>query len=1226
MARASGRYVMTGDKDGDYRMVVEFEDDLMPDQVLRKDGYYLGERTKSAMIVALQLKSEQPPHSPEFPEHKEEEDKADVNVVNVGIAKVEDMRTNEPQSSTESLKPPTPGSSSTQAAMGFLTKEPGTSQPVGWGQPEGHDFKGKAARAVGRAPIGHLRRDSSDDEVEVEIVEVDAYTIVDDENNKPVSLCDVPLEFEGRSTKDFASTSTEVYLHGKSGGEYIMRSIRAWKLAFPGNGTFNILVKINTQKGDTNWVKLGKPQFGYKETAESVFCIAKFLALLKEEPHASGDLVGKRLDEWDVPKATIYGHLSKRFAVVEQYINLDSGLKDSDALSTFRSVVFKDKAANSGKRMLSDDSSDEDGNLRVKRHKKDFGNTVDNNEVGKPEDEIMHDSGDEVNFVEDEKDVEIDEASEELGDSLCIICDDGGELLCCDGPCMRSFHAIRDPQHNCETLKLTKSAIAKMVGQWLCKNCVYKKHQCYVCGELGDSDEDLGVKREVFVCDVACCGKFYHPTCVANEIALTEDDRKLLATNIQAGVESFACPLHRCKKCGKGEDSTEESLLLARCRRCPATWHKKCLPSGIRFAEETDDKHPEVRAWAFGDVYKRFIIYCTKHKIMKDLGTPKRNHVKFPRVLERPGDPEVFKQLKSKVAAEANVSPSLEAKASSSLKPILVDKSAKKKHSGVELLAKEKRPEEIRELPLASPPRLSISADMLKKSEDAAKRVVLGVIAESAQKVTDQSVKLKLALPSIYRERRGFSFMKQGHKDSILKAARIVLEKLRSKKITVEEAKAMCNPSNINRIELEEDYLKTFLAPTLYGDRYVSYGRHFTKLEKLRKVVRRLHPLIWDHDTIVDFSCGDNSFSRLLHNALSDAGKTHLKFKNFDIFPPKDTFEFERKDWFDTKATEFGSGENLVIGLNPPFPFAEKFVAHALMMQPRLLVLITPPLKNKMEHRGYNCLEDDHLLLDDNSFYVPGSLHDQHMESLQQVNAVVPHFCIYVHKKFFRAYVPRKELLLSPTPSQPIRVNEKPVKPLQSSKPTSSLFIENPGLARPVSYRAQPNPSPNPRSSEKITRRSPQTRDPRLASRQPQHVPRREHRSPTFDPRVRDTFSPIGNLPNSRSSRWGQPLLPTPTPPPPPPPPQLHPYAHRPSQFLPHPYEHQAYNPEQPYLFPTSQLSSSVPYPHHFQNTHSFRQQSSQHFHPGQQSRRDPHYQHGTTSEREDSNIGGWID
>lgn len=253
MARASGRYVMTGDKDGDYRMAIEFDDDSMPDQVLRKEGYYLGERTKSAMIVALRQKSEQKPHVPEFQEHKEEEDRADVNVVNVGTASVGHMHTNEPQSSTESLKPPTPGSSSTQAAVGSFVEEPGTSQPVGWGQLEVHDLKGKAARAVGRAPIDHLRRDSSDDEVEVEIVEVDEYKIVDDESSKPVSLCDVPLEIEGRSAMDFASTISEVYLHGKSGGENIMRSIRAWKLAFPGNGSFDILVKISTRKGDTNW-------------------------------------------------------------------------------------------------------------------------------------------------------------------------------------------------------------------------------------------------------------------------------------------------------------------------------------------------------------------------------------------------------------------------------------------------------------------------------------------------------------------------------------------------------------------------------------------------------------------------------------------------------------------------------------------------------------------------------------------------------------------------------------------------------------------------------------------------------------------------------------------------------------------------------------------------------------------------------------------------------------
>lgn len=49
----------------------------------------------------------------------------------------------------------------------------------------------------------------------------------------------------------------------------------------------------------------------------------------------------------DVPKATIYGHLSKRFAVVEQYINLDSGLKDSDV-----SVDLKVHSADSGVSVL----------------------------------------------------------------------------------------------------------------------------------------------------------------------------------------------------------------------------------------------------------------------------------------------------------------------------------------------------------------------------------------------------------------------------------------------------------------------------------------------------------------------------------------------------------------------------------------------------------------------------------------------------------------------------------------------------------------------------------------------------------------------------------------------------------------------------------------------------------------------------------------------------------
>ena len=112
---------------------------------------------------------------------------------------------------------------------------------------------------------------------------------------------------------------------------------------------------------------------------------------------------------------------------------------------------------------------------------------------------------------------------------------------------------------------------------WFCKNCEIKKHQCYVCWKLGDSDEALGPRRQVFGCDVASCGKFYHPWCVAKRLKPT-DEREALVNRIRSGEESFTCPLHTCKECGKGEEKRKRKLNLATCRRCPSAWHLKCLP------------------------------------------------------------------------------------------------------------------------------------------------------------------------------------------------------------------------------------------------------------------------------------------------------------------------------------------------------------------------------------------------------------------------------------------------------------------------------------------------------------------------------------------------------------------------------------------------------------------------------------------------------------------------
>lgn len=72
-----------------------------------------------------------------------------------------------------------------------------------------------------------------------------------------------------------------------------------------------------------------------------------------------------------------------------------------------------------------------------------------------------------VNMGESESEEEYydesdDESDEEYGDSCCIFCDDGGQLLCCDGPCMRSFHATikHGNGSRCKSLGFSEAAFA----------------------------------------------------------------------------------------------------------------------------------------------------------------------------------------------------------------------------------------------------------------------------------------------------------------------------------------------------------------------------------------------------------------------------------------------------------------------------------------------------------------------------------------------------------------------------------------------------------------------------------------------------------------------------------------------------------------------------------------------------------------------------------------------
>ncbi|KAJ0720034.1 hypothetical protein HanOQP8_Chr08g0295981 [Helianthus annuus] len=169
---------------------------------------------------------------------------------------------------------------------------------------------------------------------------------------------------------------------------------------------------------------------------------------------------------------------------------------------------------------------------------------------------------------------------------------------------------------------------------------------------------------------------------------------------------------------------------------------------------------------------------------------------------------------------------------------------------------------------------------------------------------------------------------------------------------SVEDVKAVCDPGVFDQLMRWKDRLGVYLAPFLHGMRYTSYGRHFTKVDKLEKIADKLQWYVEDGDMVrrcrvVDFCCGANDFSCLMKKRLDEMGKTNCSYKNYDFKQPKNDFNFEKRDWMKVSPKELPNGSRLIMGLNPPFgmnaSLANKFIANALLFKPKLIILIVPP-------------------------------------------------------------------------------------------------------------------------------------------------------------------------------------------------------------------------------------------------------------------------------------------
>ncbi|CAI5956659.1 unnamed protein product [Closterium sp. NIES-64] len=624
-----------------------------------------------------------------------------------------------------------------------------------------------------------------------------------------------------------------------------------------------------------------------------------------------------------------------------------------------------------------------------------------------------------------EGDEEEEEEDEQVAgwDSVCYICDDGGDLVCCDGPCMRSFHVEPDDEEekrrdkfHCPTIGLTDSEVhAKET--WLCPNCEAKQHVCFICHQLGRSEpvsggnagadgggegEEQGQQQgqqvlqeqEVFMCDVALCGHFYHPTCVASWLA---DSKRL-----PQGSEE------RIKELESGAAGASASARAA----------------AAAAAESSRSALEKEQAAAAGAAAGGAAVAVGE----KGMGK-KRSWIER----EREEREAALRAMDSIGGIQ-------------SLKGGLTHKEMAQSWN------KGKAPRHMFQYP----------CDL-----DASRARLSKIFEDAAKQVTEQTAKAGLAVPRMYQHCHNNAGSGSGggnaggnnnnnnnnqggnprkialsKLESILhageKARNFLARELEQAGMisaqALQQAMNLCPEKQLHQLNVIGGTLRVYLSPYVHGQRYTSFGRHFTMPEKLNEVVERLVPYMEDGDVLVDFCCGANHFSLIARHRLEEAGKRSA-FANFDIMRPPNEFCFVKRDWFSVKRNQLPHSNRLIMGLNPPFgvrgQLASNFSSRAAsVFRPKLIILIVPPETRQLGPLGYTLLWRDEKIFENRAFYLPGS-HDKDNKTMNQWNNIPPPLYLWCRNDLVHHYGPLADrlghtrgLFSSPRPMPPSLLEE----------------------------------------------------------------------------------------------------------------------------------------------------------------------------------------------------------
>ncbi|KAL6499246.1 hypothetical protein OROHE_026156 [Orobanche hederae] len=809
---------------------------------------------------------------------------------------------------------------------------------------------------------------SSDEEGEIVAECVTNYYFVDS-NQNPISFSRLPLKWnddegERQDAKKLESTE-HAFLRGEveDGCRKIHMKIIAWKLVLS-SVLPEIYVLPDAKYG--RWIKLQRPRKSFEDTVRTVLISAHCLHFIKQNSEeesweALWKHIGKIFSTYEVPPSEkdLVDHI--------QWIK-EAALRDEDIAKAKIRLV---------KQILPTFLSETSGKRKA---------FYEENGTGKRAKFIIYEDDDDI---DDSSDADEDE----LFDRVCALCDDGGDLLCCEGRCIRSFHPTIESGAGsfCESLSYSSEQVHRHVDISIIRSVSQSLFSQEIKFKLKNSRSKS--KLEIHL----------HALLIYVLSVSKEKIKMLLRCNLQ-----YVDAAQRHTTANAYQGRPEENISFQR----------------------DDARNIPQRAWE-KLLINRILIYCMDHKICRKILTPRRDHLLFPDVDgNKEQQPTVVLPDKSNVmSVRSRVYGILtdEVKVKELSKGITDDfiNNNERKHVGkftkINLSSSMVFSESVSVSEWRKPnkpmsmgrikPSLKSGKPMSKSSmrgvpENAA---VENVPIERARTLRTPEMKkriqvlIKNSMSSfnveefLDEQRRKCTnasstlstvdrTITMGKVECLVQAIQAALKKLQDGG-TTEDAKAICEPAILFQLIKWKKKLAVYLAPFIHGMRYTSFGRHFTKVEKLNQVVSRLRWYVQDGDTIVDFCCGSNDFSCLMKEELDRMGRK-CSFKNYDLIQPKNDFNFEKRDWMSIDLEELPEGSNLIMGLNPPFGVqasrANQFIDKALKFMPKLLILIVPKETERLDRKKtpYDLIWEDDCILSGKSFYLPGSVdvRDQQME------------------------------------------------------------------------------------------------------------------------------------------------------------------------------------------------------------------------------------------------------